>query len=200
MNNFLILVIILMGGAGIYEYTNLEQQLQRATAQELTGITGESGKVENLQVEMRKRDAENAQLTKNLADAQVKITDLTQQLQESKKAMEDIRLAALATADAANNPNKDKNKPPAPPAPPPVIKLGTIATQDGKTYNNCILLKVEPDGITFSHSAGITKVMFPFLPLELQKRFGHHDQMPDPDAIPDTVPAMNDSTAPAPAN
>jgi len=35
------------------------------------------------------------------------------------------------------------------------------------------LLAVEADGVTFSHTKGITKVLFPLLPLDLQKRFGY---------------------------
>ena len=54
--------------------------------------------------------------------------------------------------------------------------LGTVVTKDGQTYKNCQLLKVYPDGITFSHDDGITKVLFSQLPPALQKRFGYDPQ------------------------
>jgi len=206
MNNFLIIVIILLFGGGLYEYTTLQQQLQRAQSEELRGLNGQGGRLDNLQGQIRIVDGENARLKKDLQDANLKITDLTEELKDAKKAVEDMRLSALATekaADAAieDAKNPSKPKPAAPPAPPPVIKLGTIVTLDGRAYQQCQLLKVEPDGITFSHAEGITKVMFRFLPLELQKRFGHHDEMPDPDDAPAPVnDAANPAPAPAPAN
>jgi len=175
MNNFLILVIVLMGGGAIYEYTILEQQLQHAQAAEFQGLTNQGDKIDTILAESRKMEADKLQLAVNLQVAQNKILDLTAQLQTAQKALEDMRLSALAAqaaAQAAAQP-PDPNKPPAPPAPPPIIKLGTIVTEDGKTYENCQLLKVEADGITFSHSAGITKVMFRLLPPDLQKRFGY---------------------------
>ena len=38
------------------------------------------------------------------------------------------------------------------------------------------MLKVESDGVTFSHDDGITKILFPFLPPDLQKQFGYDPQ------------------------
>ena len=51
--------------------------------------------------------------------------------------------------------------------------MGTIATLDGKNYQNCKLLKVDADGITVDHTEGITKIAFGLLPPDLQKRFGY---------------------------
>ena len=55
--------------------------------------------------------------------------------------------------------------------PHPSNSLGTINTLDGKTYQDCRLLKVSPDRIVISHSSGITDILFIFLPPELQRRF-----------------------------
>ena len=53
---------------------------------------------------------------------------------------------------------------------------GTITTLDGRTFQNCKILKVEADGITFSHDDGITKVLFPLLRPETQKKYGYSPQ------------------------
>ena len=44
---------------------------------------------------------------------------------------------------------------------------------NGKTYSNYKISRVEPDGITISHSAGITKLFFHELPPEMQKQFNY---------------------------
>jgi hypothetical protein len=54
--------------------------------------------------------------------------------------------------------------------------IGTVTTLDHRIYTNCKVLKVEPDGVTFSHDDGITKVMYPMMPPDLQKRFGYTPQ------------------------
>jgi hypothetical protein len=38
------------------------------------------------------------------------------------------------------------------------------------------VLKVEADGVTFSHDDGITKVLFPLLPPTIQKQFDYDPQ------------------------
>jgi hypothetical protein len=54
--------------------------------------------------------------------------------------------------------------------------IGTITTLDHHTYTNCRVLKVEQDGVTFSHDDGITKILFPMLPPDVQKQFGYTPQ------------------------
>jgi hypothetical protein len=74
-------------------------------------------------------------------------------------------------ANAASVDSSDTN-PAAHASTSPMDALGTITTLQGKTYLNCQLLKVEPDGITFNHSEGIAKVLFVYLSPDIQKRFG----------------------------
>jgi hypothetical protein len=87
--------------------------------------------------------------------------------------------------------------------------LGTVTTLDGRTFQNCKVLKVESDGVTFSHDDGITKVLFPLLPPAVQKQFDYNPQK----AVAQTeaqvrydqqqtaaTPAAATNTAPAPAS
>lgn len=68
--------------------------------------------------------------------------------------------AQAATAAATSNSNN----------------IGTVTTLDGRTFHNCKVLKVETDGVTFSHDDGITKVLFPLLPPNVQKQFDYDPQ------------------------
>jgi hypothetical protein len=54
--------------------------------------------------------------------------------------------------------------------------IGTIKTLDGKTYTHCRVLKVEQDGVTFSHDDGITKVLYPLMSPDVQKMFDYDPQ------------------------
>jgi hypothetical protein len=52
-----------------------------------------------------------------------------------------------------------------------------ITTNDGVTYRKCRIVRVEPDGITFSHSKGVAKIEFPQLPEEYSEAYDY-----DPEA------------------
>jgi formylglycine-generating enzyme required for sulfatase activity len=52
----------------------------------------------------------------------------------------------------------------------------TITTTKGLTYKNCKLQRVEPDGVTFFHSAGIAKIPFTELPPEYATKYGYDPQ------------------------
>ena len=92
-----------------------------------------------------------------------------------QKAAQDDKAANQKQIDDAKKQALAEASKPAPPPPPPTSPndLGTIATLDGKTYQKCELLKVETDGITINHSAGIIKILYGLLPLDLQKKFGY---------------------------
>jgi len=47
---------------------------------------------------------------------------------------------------------------------------------NGKTYTNYKVSRVEPDGITLTHSSGITKLFFWELPPELQQKYNYDPQ------------------------
>ncbi|WP_395751244.1 hypothetical protein [Prosthecobacter sp.] len=51
---------------------------------------------------------------------------------------------------------------------------GTIVTRAGKTFYQCQLLHVYPDGVTFAHRDGAAKIAFKELPAELRGQF-HYD-------------------------
>jgi hypothetical protein len=54
--------------------------------------------------------------------------------------------------------------------------IGNITTLDNHTYINCKVLKVEQDGVTFSHDEGITKIPYPMMPPDIQAKFGYSPQ------------------------
>jgi hypothetical protein len=82
--------------------------------------------------------------------------------------------------------------------------LGTITTLDGRTFQNCKVLKVEADGVTFSHDDGITKILFPLLPPAVQKQFDYDPQkavaQAGAQARYDEQQAAATNAAPAPSN
>lgn len=46
-----------------------------------------------------------------------------------------------------------------------------MATLDGRIYRNVQVRTIEPDGLTIEHDAGLTKVLFPNMPQEVQEKF-----------------------------
>ena len=60
--------------------------------------------------------------------------------------------------------------------PPPSDSTTNIVTIDGKTYENCKVVRVEPDGVVVQHKSGGAKVLFRVMSDDLKKKYGH-----DPD-------------------
>lgn len=54
-----------------------------------------------------------------------------------------------------------------------------ITTNDGIIYRKCKVVRVEPDGITFSHSKGVAKIGFPELPEEYSEAYGYDPEEAD---------------------
>ncbi len=173
MQWFLLLIIIGLCGGGYYEYTQLQQQLQ-------TKATTDQAQIDKLTADNKTLEDQNTTLTKTQSDNQASIADLTTKLQGAqtdlastqkeldadKKIIADAAAKAAAAAAAAA-------KAAAAAAGPTSNSLGSFTTLDGQSFQNAQLLKIDQDGITFSHSQGITKVNFTLLPPDLQKRFGY---------------------------
>jgi hypothetical protein len=164
MNYFLLLVILGICGGSYYEYTTLEQK----SAVDLQQITDLGTKIDALQADNQKLEDNKTQLTKSVADAQTKIADLTKQVQDAQSALakaEALQIPKTTPAAVTTTPPKPTTSSP--------NNLGTIATLDGKTYQNCQLLKVKADGIVINDSDGITEIMYGLMPPDLQKRFSY---------------------------
>ena len=56
---------------------------------------------------------------------------------------------------------------------PPTSIPSTITTISGQTYTECVLSRVTPDGISFTHSMGVAKVPFTDLDPALAAQFGY---------------------------
>jgi hypothetical protein len=160
MNYFLLFIIVALCGGGYYEYT-LQEKSNAYYHQQINDL---EAKIDKLESDGAKAGKEKAELSGKLADAQKKIADLTSQITVAA-ATQGAEDAGKATATVqASRPNQA--------AMVSFNNLGTVIRLDGKTFQNCQLLRVETDGITFNHSDGIAKILFPLLPPDLQKRFG----------------------------
>ena len=51
-----------------------------------------------------------------------------------------------------------------------------LAAVDGRIYRNVQVWKAEPDGVTFRHDEGLTKLAFPLLPEDWQKKYGYNPE------------------------
>lgn len=51
-----------------------------------------------------------------------------------------------------------------------------LTTVQGRSYQNCKILKVSPDGVTFRHTKGVARILFSDMTTASQKEFGY-----DPD-------------------
>jgi len=171
MNYFLMLVILLLGGGGYYEYTQIQQK-SSADQQQISDL---SAKVDTLQTENKKLEDAQTQLKKSSDDAAAQVGALTQQLQNAQSALAAAKANQPQTAATAKAPVS-----------PTSNDLGTIATLDGKSYQNCQLLKVKAEGIVINDADGITELAFGLLPPDLQKRFGY-DPHSSPTLTPDQV-------------
>lgn len=54
--------------------------------------------------------------------------------------------------------------------------VGTITTLRGRSYHECRISQVHPDGVSFFHAKGAAKVLFSDLPEPLRKKFGHNPE------------------------
>jgi Tfp pilus assembly major pilin PilA len=168
MQYFLIFVILVACGGAYYEHTLAQAQNDTDQAQ----ITDLNSKIDKFQSDGRKLEDEEAKEEKGLAEAKTKITDLTTQLAAAQKAVADAKKQANDAVKALQD-EIAREKAGPPPPPPPTNLLGTILTQDGKTYPNSKLLKADEDGITISCTNGITKLIYGILPPALQTKFGY---------------------------
>lgn len=48
-----------------------------------------------------------------------------------------------------------------------------LVSTDGQVFRDVEILRDEPDGLTFRHAGGVTKLRFPSLPKELREKYGY---------------------------
>jgi len=86
-------------------------------------------------------------------------------------------LTASASAPApAANPSPDAAKPWAPPDIMPSQPNWTWETSDGKTYQNVVVTKIEPDTVSITHAMGVAHISISLLPPEIQKQLNYDPQ------------------------
>jgi hypothetical protein len=74
--------------------------------------------------------------------------------------------------------------------------LKSITTTEGKTYDAVEITKVNPDSISFIHSAGVATVAFAKLPPDVQRRFNYVPKPAAPSASASTKPEVAASGIP----
>ena len=62
------------------------------------------------------------------------------------------------------------------PAPDAPLGSNDLVAIDGQIFRNVDVRRVEPDGLTFHHAGGVTKLRFPSLPKDIQKKYGYDAQ------------------------
>jgi hypothetical protein len=106
----------------------------------------------------------NAEAKKDELSA--KVTDLTHQVSalETQLAEEHNRLPTFQSAAAPVTVGTGLT---------PTSIPATLTTLSGKTYLNCVLSRVTPDGISFTHTYGVAKVPFSDLDSAFAATFGY---------------------------
>ena len=56
-----------------------------------------------------------------------------------------------------------------------IARAKDITTVSGRSYQQCQVIKVTPDGVTFRHSHGIAKVLFSDMTENAQKAVGYDE-------------------------
>lgn len=80
----------------------------------------------------------------------------------------------VAAAPApAPTPSPDAPKPWTPPNPIPSQPNWTWTTEDGKTYQNVTITKIEPNSVTITHSMGVSHIDPALLPPDIQKQLNY---------------------------
>lgn len=74
---------------------------------------------------------------------------------------------------AAAKPSTDAVKPWAPPDVMPAKPNWTWNSLDGKTYQNVVVINIEPDTVTISHSLGVAHIPIIMLPPDIQKQLNY---------------------------
>lgn len=62
------------------------------------------------------------------------------------------------------------------PSPDDPLESNDLVAIDGQIFRDVKILREEPDGLTFRHAGGASKLRFPSLPKELRKQYGYDPQ------------------------
>lgn len=154
----LVVVLLGLGGGSYYQY----QRGQKALLAAEQRISLLQARLNKLQVE-------------NLALHQAK-EELTQNLRQAEASLAHQAAGPAAPRTGDMTPVESPPASTTPPNPSPDVpsnELGTIVTLDGHAFQNCHLLRVQVDAISIRHASGQARILFPFLPPDLQKRFGY---------------------------
>lgn len=115
-------------------------------------------------------------LPDQIAAAKNSIDEATKRFPQFKQQLEQVKLRWLKYETSLA-----KATPPAPSSSDAITNRSgqeseeRINTLSGAVYDRAIVTSVEPDGITVTHSAGVVKILFTDLPIEMRQKY-HYDQ------------------------
>jgi hypothetical protein len=169
----LIILILAVGGGSYHEYSIRDQQLTKLKEQQ-----GKLAVVINgLQANIQKLETDKEALVKKIAASNSTATQLTTTLADAKTTASNVQAAqdqAKTAADTAQALQATAEKDLAAAMhPPSTNQLGTIVTLNQKTYQNCVVKEVQPDGLYLTTSQGFVTILYPFLPGIVQRQFGY---------------------------
>lgn len=94
---------------------------------------------------------------------------------DSIRIAHDTGLATVSfSAIPQNQQDKYRN---GPVSPDPAAGANDLVTTYGQVFRNIEILQDEPDGLTFRHGGGVTKLGFPSLPDELKQKYNYDPQV-----------------------
>jgi hypothetical protein len=160
MNLLLVLALVTAAGVAYFEYT-VEQQTSAGFQKQTAAWQSQ---LDSLKMDNRELKDAKTQVDVRIDDAQSQVAKLSAQASQGQPATNTASATPTTTAAA-----------PAPAAP---ASLGTITSSSGDVFLNCKLLKIETDGVTFSHATGIRKLLFTDMTTDDQKRFGYDPSNP----------------------
>jgi hypothetical protein len=167
MNLLLVLALVTAAGVAYFEYT-VEQQTSAGFQKQTAAWQSQ---LDSLKMDNRELKDAKTQVDVRIDDAQSQVAKLSAQASQGQPATNTASATPTTTAAA-----------PAPAAPTAALQvgasLGTITSSSGDVFLNCKLLKIETDGVTFSHATGIRKLLFTDMTTDDQKRFGYDPSNP----------------------
>ena len=161
MKAFLVLTWLSIAGAGYYGYNFYQKSL--ADAQESTQALDAA-------------HTDVTALTAQVALLKDQMSTLRARLAAEKRASDELPLAAVVSSVPVASPEPQQTSAPIASTVTkqmPASIPATITTLAGKTYTGCVLSRITPDGISFTHSMGVAKVLFSELDPIFAATFGY---------------------------
>jgi len=181
MNYFLLVLIVVLAGGIFYMHTQDQQQIDSlqaalAAASKTPAAAPDKSPSVPTATSAARSPAVPTAAKATTSDAAAKTRDLDMTPPELSGATPPAPIAPVAVLQPATHSSAIDAAAAAARAAASSSGIGDITTLDNHTYTNCKVLKVEQDGVTFSHDEGITKILYSMMQPALQAKFGYTPQ------------------------